>query len=127
VAHQVLALAEQNQREEAFAVIERTRATILGQMIEMFEEFRQGLSDSRREIAAITELNGQDIAFAIDSAEAIQSFAGKSKPTPDLIARSQNRFLDGVAEFGDEQTLVLLLNLEQILDYCGLSEEKSGN
>ena len=120
VAHTVLALAADGRNEEAHLVIERTRNTILRTMIDLFEELRHSLQQNRREIAIILETEQREVAFVVDSGEAVQAFEDEVMAKSDLATKYGNRFVSGMAKFGEDDTLVMRLDTGRILEYCGL-------
>ncbi|MGE5498057.1 MAG: chemotaxis protein CheW [Syntrophothermus sp.] len=58
--------------EGAFAIIEKTRETELKLMVSLFEETRQLLVKTHREMAVILEVNGKSSALAVDQVVSVE-------------------------------------------------------
>ncbi|MGE5431983.1 MAG: chemotaxis protein CheW [Syntrophomonadaceae bacterium] len=91
-AHTVEKLKLENKFDEAFKVIEDARNTKLKELVNLFEETRQLLQRTHREMAVITEIRGKSSAIAVDRVESVEPIAEErmENPPSDFISQENN-------------------------------------
>lgn len=107
VAIEVGALRAEGRTDDALRVVERTRDTILHELIDLFDATRLLLGEHRREIGVVVEEGGRHVAVAVDSVESVERLEAHAGGTAAVAAVS-----DAVAgvgmRAGDERPVLLL-------------------
>ncbi len=113
VAHEVAALVRSGKKDEALALIERTRVGELARMCRYFDEAREALSESIRTIAIIVQPDqGSKVAVIVDSVDGIESLdvaGGDNEQTNTCIPPENSQIICGVAK-SEEDAIVLLVD-----------------
>jgi purine-binding chemotaxis protein CheW len=85
-------LKSAGKSDEAVKVIENARSTKLKELMSLFEETRQLLKRTHREMAVITEISGRNSAIAVDRVESVEPIDAEKieNPPSDLMSREDN-------------------------------------
>ncbi|MGE5621334.1 MAG: chemotaxis protein CheW [archaeon] len=92
IAVTVEKLKAEERLDEAFKIIEAARNNELQMLIKYFEETRQLLKRTNREMAVITEIEGVNSAIAVDRVESVEPMdAGRMEAPPtEFVSQSGN-------------------------------------
>ncbi|PKN54190.1 MAG: hypothetical protein CVU56_27890 [Deltaproteobacteria bacterium HGW-Deltaproteobacteria-14] len=91
VAEQTVRLLRRGQREGALAVLAEARGYGLGRLAQLFDETREALSESRRDIALVLRRAGRTpLALLVDSVDAVSTL------TPARVAEQRGDTLGGL-------------------------------
>lgn len=116
IGHQVNQLIAAGSYSQADAVIAGTRSTHLNRLFELFEEARQTIIDSQREVMIVLEINGKSASFTVDSAESVEYLDPVEVNTDDWGHTAADvQFITSTARRRGSEDLVLLLNPESLL------------
>lgn len=75
-------LKSEGKFQEALKIIENARDTKLKELVSLFEETRQLLKRTHREMAVITEIKGRNSAIAVDRVESVEHIASENMENP---------------------------------------------
>jgi chemotaxis signal transduction protein len=82
-ADEVLKKAENGNFEEALAILEKRRNCELAALIKLFEDSRQILKETRREIVMVVKYGSKQFAMSVDSVQSVEHFPSENiEPTP---------------------------------------------
>jgi purine-binding chemotaxis protein CheW len=76
-AAEVLKLREQGRPQDALALIEKRRASVLSEMIGLFTSLQELIREAQREIAVVIQEAGRLFAVLVDAAVSIEKFGEK--------------------------------------------------
>jgi chemotaxis signal transduction protein len=117
----VAELKSQNRQPEALAVINQTRAGELSTMVRLFQETRDMIRGTLREIVMIVESNGRRFGLVVDSVSEVVDIADELiEPPPAQCKGQEARFVKGLGHVGDQ--VKILLNVNELID----SDEAKG-
>ncbi|MGE5353604.1 MAG: chemotaxis protein CheW [Acidobacteriota bacterium] len=108
-------LKYEGKLEDAVKLIENARDTKLKELVNLFEETRQLLKKTHREIGVITEISGGNSAIAVDRVESVEPIDADKMETPpsDLINREDN-IISKIARRNSSNQFVYILNPHNI-------------
>lgn len=108
-ADEVLQKAEHGQFEEALAILEKRRHNELATMVKLFEQSRQILKETRRELVIVVKHGTRHFALSVDAVQAIEHIPGENiEPVPATVA-GLGKVPCHVAQRGRTRQTVLLL------------------
>lgn len=120
VGKEVEALAARKDFDAAFALIDRTRDTVLAKMIVLFNEARETIRKTNTEIAVVVERQGRTLALTVDAVDSVEAL------DPGTLADMSGSYgdvaLNLVSMVGrrrDDGGMVLLLALDELFEETG--------
>ena len=86
-AEEVLKTAENGKFEEALAILERRRNRELAMLVKLFEESRQILKETRREIVMVVRNGAKQFAMSVDGVQSVEHIPCVNvEPVPAALA-----------------------------------------
>jgi len=119
IAQRVIELENKEAFDEAYAIIESTRATELSTMIQLFEETRTVLGTTMRELLLVVNTGGRDVAISVDSVEAVE-YVEKTDggAMTSLYSEGAEEITDSIGKrTADDDALVMLLDAEKLVGH----------
>ncbi len=117
IAIEVQQLADKENHEAAFALIEQTRNGDLRKMIQLFEEARHLLKESQREIALVLECSDKLLAAAVDSIETVEKLSEDLiENMPEAVSCFDNDCIIGIGKRNRGQDLVQILDVGKLVE-----------
>jgi chemotaxis signal transduction protein len=114
-AHLVMRHLEEGRIEEARREVAHTRDISLTRIGELFNELQLLYQRTRREIALVLRMDGQRLALAVDAVVAVERLRPDTLQDLDVGGMPASRLVNSVARRAREDTLVQVLNLEELL------------
>lgn len=116
IAIQVGELAQKGDYQQAALEIERTRSTVLAEMLGLFAELRQAMRESLHEIAVVLDDSGNRIAAVVDSIVAVEKLeAGSVAPLP-LGAKTKGGVICRLGMREKSKQPVLIVETDRLLE-----------
>ncbi len=114
-AAEVLDLTGRGQKDEALHIIRARKEGELALMMELFENMKEILRDTQREIAIIVELANNSFALAVDRVEAVENIdLNAEKDVAGLLEGFGGHFHGEIARRKGSEELVLLVDPEWV-------------
>lgn len=110
VALQVEALLQRGQREEATALVERTRGNQLARLLALFHGTATVLDESTRETVIIHDDGGDAVGLTVDRIEAVARLDAETFQTIPVIGCEAAALISGTARAPGSTDIVLLLD-----------------
>lgn len=123
VATQVIESVQAGREDEAKTLIEQTRQISLGRIIELFAELRVIFRETRREIAVVLRLAGSKVALGVDAVVAVERLRPGTLQDLELGGTPASPLIRSVARRAREDSLVQILNLDELLRMVGTHHE----
>lgn len=126
--HAIAAQVKQHEAagefEAAYALIEKTRKHELSVMIELFTAFRQIVRDqTRRQVAVILEHEDAQVAFSVDSVDAVEELsAEKITEAADVFPAEWRNWIVAIGRRSKSEGLALILDRELFFDLAARVE-----
>lgn len=118
-AHTVMRAIEEGKHELARQEVAHTRDISLAHISELFGELRALYRRTRREIALVLKLGGTRLALAVDAVVAVERLRPGTLQDLELGGVAASRLVTSVARRAKEETLVQVLNLDELLRSVG--------
>ena len=120
VGKEVEVLAGRKDFDAAFALIDRTRETVLAKMVSLFNEARDTIRKTHTEIAVVVEHQGRTLALTVDSVDSVETLdpgtlAGMSDSYGDVALN----LVSMVGRRREDGAMVLLLALDDLFAQTG--------
>lgn len=117
IAIRVEELIEQGHRDQALALIDRTRGNELAEMVLLFQQFiEMTRKQAAKEIAVVLETRGTRTAIAVDSIMTVERLQHNSiEPMPEATIGTSTPLARFIAKSGKDQALVFLLEADGLL------------
>lgn len=115
----VMKAIEEGRLEDARREVSHTRDISLVRISELFAELQQLYQRTRREIALVLRVEGKHLALAVDAVVAVERLRPDTLQDLDLGGVPASRLVNSVARRAREDTLVQVLNLEELLSMVG--------
>ncbi|MFZ5587782.1 MAG: chemotaxis protein CheW [Thermodesulfobacteriota bacterium] len=120
VGKEVEALAQRKEFDAAFALIDRTRETVLAKMITLFGEAREAIRKTQTEIAVVVERQGRTLALTVDSVDSVETLdAGTLADMSGSYGDVALNLVSMVGRRREDGAMVLLLALDQLFEETG--------
>ncbi|MFH1061005.1 MAG: chemotaxis protein CheW [Pseudomonadota bacterium] len=120
VGKEVEAMAGRKDFDAAYALIDRTRETVLAKMITLFNEARETIRKTHTEIAVVIEHQGRTLALTVDAVDSVEALdAGTLADMSGSYGDVALNLVSMVGRRREEGTMVLLLALEQLFEETG--------
>ncbi len=117
IAIEVKNLAETEDFDSAYSIIERTRQGDLAEMIKLFTEAIDLLREYNREIAMVLEWREKTMAVAVDSIETVEKLSkSKIEKMPETIITLDNECTVGIGKRDKDDELVQILDISRLID-----------
>jgi purine-binding chemotaxis protein CheW len=108
-ADEVLKKAESGNFEDALAILEKRRNCELALLIKLFEESRQILKETRREIVLVVRNGAKQFAMSVDGVQSVEHIPGENiEPVPAAVAGLGGINCRVAHRVGTDQTVLLL-------------------
>ncbi len=120
VGKEVEALAAKKDYDAAFALIDRTRETVLARMVNLFQEARETIRKTHQEIAVVIDQDGRNLALTVDAVDSVEALDQGS--LADMSGNFGNLALNLVGKVGRRReggAMVLLLEVGRLFDEVG--------
>jgi purine-binding chemotaxis protein CheW len=116
-AHKALALLEEGHPEEALAVVEQARGTVLASLLPCFDELDALLVDTNREVSVVLGSGGKRVAVTVDAVESVERFADGSVSSLDesLMGLDESCMVQSIGRRAGNNGLVTILDVECLL------------
>ncbi len=116
IAIKVKGMAEKEDFDSAYEIINRAREGELAEMIRLFSEARDILIESIREIVLVLEWNEKTMAIGVDSVEAVEKLSESNiEEMPEMISTLDNECIAGIGKRGKDNELVQLLDVGKLI------------
>ncbi len=119
VAIEVEEHVEKDEFDRAFEIIQNTRDTIMSELTDLFDKFKQLLDETTREIAIIicNDKTKKLFAISVDSVESVERLMEDTiENLSEKYFMLDNELIKFIGTRKKDDTQVLILNPEKILD-----------
>ncbi len=130
IAVKVKGMAEKENFDSAYEIINRTKEGELSEMIKLFSEARSLLKESNREIALVLEWKERVMTFGVDSVTTVEKLSESNiENLPGITSSSDNESIAGIGKRGKDNELVKILDVGKLIDEKkkDLIHEKTNN
>ncbi len=120
VGKDVEELAAKKDYDAAFALIDRTRETVLARMVSLFQEARETIRKTHQEIAVVIDYAGRNLALTVDAVDSVEALDQGS--LADMSGSFGNIALNLVSKVGRRReggAMVLLLDVSRLFEEVG--------
>jgi purine-binding chemotaxis protein CheW len=115
VAQRVEETVGKGEFDKADALIEKTRGTVLQELVGLFESTAAHLKGSNREIAIIVQHTERTFALAVDSVEGVEWLSPTDiSAMPDVMSAEAMTLVHGVVKRKKDASMVLLLHTDAL-------------
>lgn len=116
VANEVLTLGDAGRYEAALDLIEKTRTTILSQLINLFEEARMTLREGSRELLILISNGERQAALTADTVESVETLSKDSAvAASELNMGLHDPLFSALARRRQSDQMVLVLDVSEFL------------
>jgi chemotaxis signal transduction protein len=110
-------------KEEARQAVDRVLAGAFPRMLKIFEEAREALEESNREIAVVLSCNGCSKAITVDSVMAVENFKEETfKPKDSQQEASAASYLLGMARRPKDDSVVMIVDAAVLIGGPGRTQ-----
>lgn len=120
LAAQSLTLVKENRRDDAIALVENARRTVLARLLHLFERVTAVVQESQREMAVvITMPGGRRVAISVDEVRAVEPVDTEGQAGEPARTETNDPLVGPTIRRQNDQGLVCLLRVEHLLDAFG--------
>lgn len=116
-------MVKKNQKEEALKIIEEEHDRTLALMIKLFEEARNLIKETSREIALVLSYEGKTMAATVDAVESVEYLKeGSVEELGGIVRSTDESVVSETAKLVRSDKLVMLVDTPMLFKDLGMME-----